>query len=141
MDSNPLWIGFESQFQKMKKIEKWEKDSNPFVEDSNPFQTKTQNLHSKKKWHFYPCFEHFLASSISDKNEDKVQNLLKQLVPDYFKLIYYVKNRSKEAIRISFPESYRKPNVKDDSNPLSRDSNPYSRMSRKWIREGSNLNR
>ena len=40
MDSNPLWIGFESQFQKVKKTEIGEGDSNPFVEDSNPFETR-----------------------------------------------------------------------------------------------------
>ena len=36
MDSNLLWIGFESQFQKVKKTKKGKKDLNPFVEDSNP---------------------------------------------------------------------------------------------------------
>ena len=36
-DSNPLWIGFESQFQKVKKNEIGKGDSNPFIEDSNPF--------------------------------------------------------------------------------------------------------
>ena len=102
---------------------------------------ETPDLHSEKEGHFCPCFGDFLASSISDRNEDKVQNLLKKLVPDHFKLIYYVKNGSKEAVRISFLENYRNPNVKGDSNPLSRDSNPNSRMSRKWIREGSDSNR
>ena len=100
-----------------------------------PLKEETLDLYSEKKWHFCPCFEYFLASSISDKNEDKVQNLLKQLVPGHFELIYYIKNGSKEAVRISFPENYKKPNVKGDSNPLSRDSNSNSRMSRKWIQE------
>ena len=105
-----------------------------------PLKEETSYLHFEKEGHFCPCFGHFLASSIFDKNEDKVQNHLKYLVPDQFKLIYYVKNGSKEAVRIFFPESYRKSNVKGDSNPLSRDSNPNSRMSRKWIREGSDSN-
>ena len=105
-----------------------------------PLKEETPYLHSEKEGHFCPCSGYFLVSSISDRNEDKVQNFLTKLVPDHFELIYYVKNESKEAIKISFLESYRKPNVKDDSNPLSRDSNPYSRMSKKWIREGNNLN-
>ena len=77
MDSNPLWIGFESQFQKVKKTEKREKDSNPFVEDSNLFQTETSDLHSDKEMHFCPCFKIFLAWTISEKNENKVKNLLR----------------------------------------------------------------
>ena len=48
MDSNPLWIGFESQFQKVKKTKTGENDSNPFVENSNPFQTETPNLQFDK---------------------------------------------------------------------------------------------
>ena len=40
MDSNPLWIGFESQFQKVKKIETDEGNLNPFVSDSNPFERR-----------------------------------------------------------------------------------------------------
>ena len=39
-DSNLLWIGFESQFQKVKKTETREGDSNPFVSDSNPFERR-----------------------------------------------------------------------------------------------------
>ena len=42
-----------------------------------PLKEETPNLHSEKEGHFCPCFGHFLASSISDKNEDKVQNLSK----------------------------------------------------------------
>ena len=67
MDSNPLWIGFKSQFQKVKKTEKKEKDSYPFVKDSNPFQTETSYLHSDKEWNFHLCFGHFLAWSIFEK--------------------------------------------------------------------------
>ena len=59
----------------MKKIETGEGDSNPFVEDSNPFETRNPNLHSDKEGHFCPCFRYFLTWSISDKNKDKVQNL------------------------------------------------------------------
>ena len=40
MDLNPLWIGFKSQFQKVKKTETEEGDSNSFIEDSNPFETR-----------------------------------------------------------------------------------------------------
>ena len=56
---------------------------------------KNSNLHSDKKEHFCPCFGYFMAWYISDKNEDKVQNLLSYLYSDHFGLIYYVKNRSK----------------------------------------------
>ena len=69
MDSNPLWIGFESQFQKVKNIETRKGDSNPFVEDSNQFQTRNSRSALRKKRHFCPCFGYFLASSISDKNK------------------------------------------------------------------------
>ena len=99
MDSNLIWIGFKSQFQKVKKIEKGEKDSNPFFEDSNPFQIETPDLDFAKEWHFCPCFGHFMASSISDKNEDKVQNLLMWSVPNHFKLIYGLNIGSIEANR------------------------------------------
>ena len=58
----------------MIKTETREKDLNPFVEDPNPFQTKNLYLHSEKG-HFCLWSEHFMAWSISDKNEDKVQNL------------------------------------------------------------------
>ena len=46
MDSNPLQIGFESEFQKVKKTEKGEKNSNPFVKNSNP-QGKISNRNSR----------------------------------------------------------------------------------------------
>ena len=39
-DSNPLWIGFQSQFQKMKKTEIEEGDLNFFISDSNPFERR-----------------------------------------------------------------------------------------------------
>ena len=78
MNSNPLWIGFEPQFQKVKKIEKGKKDLNPFVEDSNSFQTETPNPYFEKEGHFYPCFKYFLTWSIFEKkNENKIKNLLK----------------------------------------------------------------
>ena len=79
MDSNPLWIGFESQFQKVKKTEIGEGDSNHFVEDSNHFQTRNSRSTFRQRKAFLSMFGHFLASSISDKNEDKIQNLLKNL--------------------------------------------------------------
>ena len=75
MDSNFLWIGFESQFQKVKKTETREGYLNHFVEDSNHFQTRNSRSALRKKGYFCPCFGYFLASSISDKNEDMVQNL------------------------------------------------------------------
>ena len=139
MDSNPLWIGFESQFQKVKKLKQGRVIRITLSKIRIPFKQETPNQHSEKEGHFCPCFRHFLASSISDKNEEKVQNLLSYLFSDHFELIYYVKNKSKEANRISFPKSYRKPNVQGDSNHLSSDSNHYSRMSRnesemEWIR-------
>ena len=69
-----------------------------------PLKEETPNLHSEKEGLFCPYSRHFLASSISDKNKDKVQNLSKKLVLDNLELIYYVKNGLKEAVRISFPK-------------------------------------
>ena len=82
---NRLAADFSSFFRKIlakvwrenEKIEKRVKDSNPFVKDSNPFQTKTLDLYSDKEWHFCSCFKKFLAWFIFEKNEDKVQKLLK----------------------------------------------------------------
>ena len=61
----------------MKKTETGEGDLNPFVSDSIPLKEETLDLHSEKEGNFCPCSEHFLALSISDKNEDKVQKLLR----------------------------------------------------------------
>ena len=76
MDSNPLCIGFEFEFQKVKKIEKGEKDSNPFVEDSN-LQGKISNKNSKstlqQRRTFLSMFQTFSGLIYFDKNEDKVQ--------------------------------------------------------------------
>ena len=58
------------------------------------------NLHYDKKGHFSLCFEYFLTWSISDKSENKVQNLTYLLVPDRFKLIYHLNIGSIEASRI-----------------------------------------
>ena len=60
------------------KTEIGEKDLNSFVEDSNPFQIETSDLHFEKEWHFCSYFGDFLDWSISEKkNEDKVQILLR----------------------------------------------------------------
>ena len=116
-DSNPLWIGFESQFQKVKKIEIGEGDSNPFIEDSNPFEKRNARSALREKRAFLSMFRTFFGFIYFYKNNDKVQNLLRQLVLDHFELIYYIKNGSKEAIRILFLESCRKPNVKGFKSP------------------------
>ena len=76
-DSNPLWIEFESQFQKVKKTETGEGDSNHFIKDSNPFERRNFRSALRERRAFLSMFRNFLASSISNKNEDKVQNLLR----------------------------------------------------------------
>ena len=61
----------------MKKTETKEDDSNPFVSDSNLFERRNSKSALQERRAFLSMFQTFLASSISNKNEDKVQNLIK----------------------------------------------------------------
>ena len=106
MDLNPLWIGFESQFQKMKK--KTKKMGKGFESLSN--RNSRSTLWQRRT--FFSCSRHFLTWSIFEKNEDKVQNLFRFMLLDNLKLIYYVKNGSKKADRIPFSKSCRKLRLK-----------------------------
>ena len=61
MDSNLLWIGFESQFQKMKKTKTGKGDSNPFVSDLNPFERRNSKSALRERRAFLSMFQTFFG--------------------------------------------------------------------------------